>query len=323
MKTYNVHVYMLYLLQFQDGRVVFDEAESKARKNKVEQAIHPHPEARHSINAGFDTFVLSAKHLTNLIEKDLSEKDTRRGSTGKDSMSDRSMSIVNAVLGYYHHRFIFHVELAISNMDIHGAIRSFREPLQQYSNEIVRKYRNLIRECPELSKKGQIASFYEYQLIVVEKSADILKSKEMPFSFETTSLCFDMIKPTFWWEKKMLVRISLPCTIVYGNIQVNKDKALIRDFINAIYQCALYGKKNRLSEMEKICPSGKIDVDDLYKLDEQDLQNLWTFMIDTMGGKTANLSSFRIMRLTLIVAALAIVSTLVTIFVPFISEFFK
>ena len=71
MKTYKVHVYMLYLLQFQDGRVVFEDKESKTRKDMVEKAIHPHPKKRYSINAGFDTFALSAKHLSDLIDSEI------------------------------------------------------------------------------------------------------------------------------------------------------------------------------------------------------------------------------------------------------------
>lgn len=283
---------MLYLLQFEDGKVVFEGDELKKVKNTVSTIVRKYGSPLAHSEAEFDTYSLELSGL-------------------KDRIDTNTIKILNADIGYYHHRFISHFTVKISHDDINGHLRMFRSALQDHSNGIVHECRNAINELSLRDRNKvlvAIPGFYHYQLIVVENSSAIHKTLQVPYSFQTTSLCFDIVKPSLI-ERKLLVRISIPCTIVYGHIQIDKqsDKTLVRDLINGIYQHALYGRKTRLSEME---PAKKAALNDQYKLDEQDLQSLWAYMIDTMGGKTSNLYAFKVFRLTLIVAIIAVVATI-------------
>lgn len=291
---HNVHVYILYLLQFADGSVVFTPDQLAEIKTMVQEAINPHGRRLGKNDAAFDTSFDTYRLETNVINDCINSEDTR---------------LVEADIGYYHHRFIADFRLELSHADIEGQIRKFRGKLQEYSNSIVNKCKDKINSLPSLLPEGNIKGFYEYQLIIVENSSHIHKALQIPFSFQTTSLCFDIVKPTYFIDTRMLVRISIPCTTVYGQIRADKDKTLIRDLINAIYQHALYSRQTRVSEMDvkRVHLERAIDP---YKLDEQDLQSLWSYMIDTMGGKTSNLYSFKLIRVTLTMSIIVCALTL-------------
>ncbi|MBI5847164.1 MAG: hypothetical protein HZB31_04320 [Nitrospirae bacterium] len=291
MGRHNIHVYMLYLLDFEDGRVVFTNDQSLEIKKSVQKIIKEYGHRLDSCDAEFDTHTLNIEGLNQSLA----------------SRNTQLMELVEAKIGYYHHRFISHFKLKNSHNDINVQIRKIRDILRQYSNTIVEKCKEEINNIRNLQADGKIKGFFEYQLIVAEKSTDILDSFQIPFSFQTTSLCFDIIKPTYFFPERMLVRISIPCAVIYGHIQVDKDKTLVRDFINAIYQHALYGRKKRLVEMGA---SVVKSIKDPYKIDEQDLQDLWAYMIDTMGGKTSNVYSFKVIRVTLFITIIVCILTI-------------
>ena len=160
----------------------------------------------------------------------------------------------------------------------------------------------------KVREEGNIKFIYTYSLIVVKNGAK--RHEPMPFSEETTSLCFEVVEPT-WWPpsgRRHLMRISIPSTILY--VQKNVDRDLLRDIINAIYQHCLYEKK-AIDNKKKLIDwkDGPFD----NQLDETILVKLWTHILDTMGGERAEVRIARTTNWTRLIAFLALIFSALTL----------
>jgi hypothetical protein len=291
LETHTVHFYMLYLIDYEDGRVVFT---SGGGDNQSETEDRPALEKRKE-----------------LFEKACGEKGVERDDfrvcdIRKHIATEKGFpegSLRKAEIGFYHHRIIAHVEAELPDKDI----RSMRDLLPDKTDHILKLYKDSVNSA---YASDRVLGYYQYQLVILENSSDKIDKLDIPYSFQTTSLSFEIIKPS-WREKKLLVRISLPCTTIYGDIQVDKDRQLVRDFINGIYQCALYGRKGRLESKELKVRQGAPGKE--YRLDEGDLQELWNFMMEAMGGKLSHLYAFRVHRRTYIWTIAIVILTIVIV----------
>ena len=232
---------------------------------------------------------------------------------------------------------------------LRDARRELGEGARNLINNCVKKRVNELVTQGNVREEGKIEFTYTYPLIVVESSGK--KHEPVPFSEETTSLCFEIIEPK-WWKplgRKHLMRISIPSTILYVQKKVGKD--LLRDVINSIYQHCLYEKKgkdemkleeeidalkktleiekkrveNTLTGWEKVIELKYIEMifeDEKEKmkeriftnrLDEDILTRLWTHTLDTMGGESAEVHAARMESITRFLAIVAIVISLIAI----------
>ena len=183
--------------------------------------------------------------------------------------------------------------------------------LRDARKQLERGTRNIINDCVienvnklirsgKVTEKGKIEFIYTYPLIVVKSSAE--KHESVPFSEETTSLCFEIAEPK-WWPlsgRKHMMRISIPSTILYVQKSIGKD--LLRDIINAIYQYCLYEKKAK-DEKKKLIDWKNGPYDN--QLDEDILTKLWEHALHAMGGRSTDLRVVRITNMTRLIALLA------------------
>lgn len=183
-------------------------------------------------------------------------------------------------------------------IDSFSVLREVRKELKELSNEIinffVKDQINRLVYSKEIRKEGKVDFVYTYPLIVVEKS--IRNHELLPFSEETTSLCFEIFEPSLWplLGKIHLMRISIPSTILY--VQKDIGESLLRDIINAIYQYCLYEKRSE-GEDTNIFEN---------TLDEKLLVKLWEHFINTMGGRAIDVYSTKITHRRYFLAFLAI-----------------
>ena len=203
------------------------------------------------------------------------------------------------------------------------ALRDARKALEKGT-------RNLINDCvienvnelipsKKVTEKGKIEFIYTYPLIVVKSSAE--KHEPVPFSEETTSLCFEIAEPK-WWPlsgRKHMMRISIPSTILY--VQKGIGKNLLRDIINAIYQYCLYEKKAKDEKKRLIdWKNGPYD----NQLDEDILTKLWEHVLHAMGGRSTDLRVVRITNMTRLIALLAFLvsasSLILTLILRYLSQ---
>ncbi|MBU7045735.1 MAG: hypothetical protein HXS54_04805 [Theionarchaea archaeon] len=202
--------------------------------------------------------------------------------------------------------------------------------LRDARKELGKGTRNIINDCViesvnelirsgKVTEKGRIEFIYTYPLIVVKSSAE--KHEPVPFSEETTSLCFEIVEPKWWLPlgRKHMMRISIPSTILYVQKGVGKD--LLRDIINAIYQYCLYEKKAKDEKKRLIdWKNGPYD----NQLDEDILTKLWEHVLHAMGGRSADLRVVRITNMTRLIALLAFLvsasSLILTLILRYLSQ---
>lgn len=203
------------------------------------------------------------------------------------------------------------------------ALRDARKALEKGTrniiNDCVLENVNELIPSKKVAEEGRIEFIYTYPLIVVKSSAE--KHEPVPFSEETTSLCFEIAEPK-WWPlsgRKHKMRISIPSTILY--VQKGIGKNLLRDIINAIYQYCLYEKKAK-DEKKKLIDwmNGPYD----NRLDEDILTKLWEHVLHAMGGRSTDLRVVRITNMTRLIALLAFLvsasSLILTLILRYLSQ---
>ncbi len=234
-------------------------------------------------------------------------------------------------LGYYHHRVIVYYKLNFSGG--FSELREIRRGFNGVTDCIIRNcVQNKINELissKEITRDEKIIFFYTYPFIFIR---DILEeNKKFPFSEETGTLCFEIVEPSWIWPfgKRYLVRISIPATTLqrqegsaeklFGGIRnlfhflhtddvsgydnTNISKSLLRDMTNAIYQHCLYEKK--LADIR----AGTFD----NKMDENLLVNLWTHILNTMGGRSTDVHNTKIAHTGYFVALMALVASIIAL----------
>ncbi len=208
-------------------------------------------------------------------------------------------SLTLVELGYYHHRTIVKFSFSFS-YDFY-VLREIRRKLKEKADEVIdicvkNTINNLISagKMQNVKCKGEIIYLYTYPLIIVKDG--MKKCETVPFSEDTGTMSFDIFrlgKFKLFYERN-LMRISGPSTILYT--RKKDDKRLLRDIINAIYQYALYEKK--LLDDKKGTRGNK--------LDESILVDLWTHIINTMGGRSIDIYSTTIESRRYILAIMAV-----------------
>lgn len=189
-------------------------------------------------------------------------------------------------------------------------LREARSELKQLADEIINFFvKGKINQLVHMGKvreEGKIKFIYTYPLIILENS--VRKIETIPFSEQTTSLCFDIVEPCWWrpFGKRHTMRISIPSTILYTQGKVGKR--LRRDIINVIYQHCLYRKKAMDEKKRKF--------ENL--LDEDILVKLWTRIFHIMGGKSVDINIARISNITRFLAGFFALLVIVITIVRFI-----
>jgi hypothetical protein len=284
-------MYVLCLLNFKDDRIVFKKEELNNIKDAIangleEQNLFTSGGKNRESRDGFEVYRLDSKKVGGCLSK---------GAT-----------IELAEMGYYHHRVI--VQLILNSVDDFSKLREVRDQLRQPVDEMIE--RGVMQKINALICAGKVREeagvefFYTYPLIVLEKRPK--RSEAFPFSEETSTLCFDIVEPS-WVRpsgKKHMMRVSIPSTVLYTQGRVDRD--LVRDVINAIYQYCLYEKKSM----------DKKPFENL--LDESLLANLWTQLVDRMGGRTIEVHTIRLSHVTYFLALSAFILSIISLIVSLI-----
>lgn len=333
-----IAMYVLCLLRFQDGRIVFREKEL----NRIKAAITDGLQKQNLFigyrkpKDGFKAYSLNPKKVGGRLSK--------------------GVNIESAEMGYYHHRVI--IELILDSVDDFSELRKVRDRLKKRADKMIergvmKKINALIR-AGKIRRAARVEFFYTYPLIVigiVEKRSKLrqlvdkiiecsvkmkeqinklicarkirkeaivkfftypviilkrrLKSSEVfPFSEETSSLCFDIVEPS-WFPptgKRHMMRVSIPATILYPS-RGRVGTHLLRDIVNALYQYCLYEQKS----MDKR-PFENV-------LDESLQVKLWAHITDCMGGRSIDVHIIRLTHATYLLAVLAIIISIVSLIV--------
>lgn len=285
-----IEMYVLCLLRFQGGEIVFNNEELNIIKDAIAitdglQKQNPFTGLtgatlnRESRN-GFELYHLDPKKV--------------------ESCQINGATIESAEIGYYHHRVI--VQLILNSVSDFSKLREVRNQLKQRVDEMieygVRDQINKLICDGKVREEAEVEFFYTYPLIVVQKRWR--RSEAFPFSEETSTLCFDIIEPSWCkppWGRRHMLRISIPGTILYSSSYgVGID--LRRDIVNLIYQYCLYEKKS----MDKMPFKNS--------LDENLLTNLWTQIGNRMGSRTIEAHTIRLNLLTILVIIFSIISVI-------------
>jgi hypothetical protein len=211
-----------------------------------------------------------------------------------ETLKSASVELEDASMGYYHHRVIFKFELAGQNLN--EKVRELRKVLKNYADQTIQN------AIVTPNKDYRFDFCYTYPLVVVREGIQIAyRKKDHVFSDDTTTLTFEINEPRFLVPigKKYNIRISIPSTIIYTKNKISND--VLKAMINAIYQYCLYKKKEKFKE----APNPNIE------LGEDQLVQLWQYIIDTMGGKTLDKNIAKISETNYFVALAAFVIALV------------
>jgi hypothetical protein len=297
-------VFVLGLHNFSDDRVVYESHELKSMKKEISKYLREKELLKKEWEAsgGWHVYKLDPKRLHSAKPEDSDKNHSDEPYIRKSS----SFKILSIELGYYHHRVIVHFIVKLRTKRSSSkrtekarnrflALREVRKELTKGADKIiddcVEKRVNTLVDSGDVREEGRIEITYTYPLIKVKGIAE--EYEPLPFSEETTSLCFDVVEPC-WWPpsgRKHLMRISIPSTILY--IEKKLGRSLLRDIINAIYQHCLYEKK---AKDEKKIPDNV--------LDESLLVNLWTHILSTMGGSSVDINIARMTNITRFLARL-------------------
>ena len=300
----NIKMYVLGLLKFKDGKIVFSEKELDCICSKIGECIEngkTNPDEKMEKKDGWCVYTLNLENL------------------GKEVPED--VKIESARLGYCHHRVIVHFNIDLKGNekeDKYPQFRKAREILKKEADELINKcVKEKINEIIPTRKDregGEVKFVYTYPFIIMKRKHK--KHKEILYSDEISTLCFELFESYYLlWKRKYIVKITIPSTILYTDKDEDPDESFLRDMINAIYQHCLYEKKAR-DEKKKLTYWDYEPFENV--LDEDILVKLWTHILDTMGGRTADIRIFKIMRATFLVALLAFLIT----FISLIHRFF-
>jgi len=288
-----IKMYVLCLLNFKDDKIVFTNRELDGIKDAIangleEQKLFTGGGKNRESRDGFEVYRLDSKKVGSCLSK---------GAT-----------IELAELGYYHHRVI--VQLTLNSADDFSKLREVRDQLKQLVDEMIKhgvmERINALICAGKVREEAGVEFFYTYPLIVLEKRPK--RSEAFPFSEETSTLCFDIVEPS-WVRpsgKKHMMRVSIPSTVLHTQGRVDRD--LVRDVINAIYQYCLYEKKSM--------DASKNSFENV--LDESLLTNLWTQIIDRMGGRTIEIHTIRLTHVTYFLALSAFILSIISLIVSLI-----
>lgn len=290
-------MYVLCLLRFKDDKIVFKKEELSTIGGKIYEYLR---------KGGLSTDKKENEgwHIYNLCFRQL--------------YSEGSIiaTITSAQLGYYHHRVMAKYKLRL--VGGYSELREVRRKLKCITDCIiescVKGKMNELASNGEINRNGEVIFFYTYPFII---RYDSRKSRNFPFSEQTGTLCFEIVKPRLIlpFGERYLVWISIPATtlryqegilgrsfrkLIYllscYKIRKEIETNLRRDMINAIYQHCLYEKK--LADIR----GGTFE----NSIDENLLVNLWTHILDKMGGKTADIHDIRIAHISYFMALLAL-----------------
>jgi hypothetical protein len=293
-----IEMYVLCLLKFKDGRIVFKSDELE------------------SINVAITNGLKKRKLF--IVDKN----DKKSGDVFKVYRLDpkkiepclrKSAKIESAEIGYYHHRVIAYLRL--DSADDFSKLREVRDRLKKLVDKLIeRGVKDQINKlicAGTVREEAEVEFFYTYPLTVVKKRRK--RSEAFPFSEETSTLCFDIIEPSWFppTAKRHMMRISIPGTILYSS-SWGVSTELRRDIVNVIYQYCLYEKKS----MDKL-PFKNV-------LDENLLANLWTQIVNRIGGRMIEAHTIRLNFLTILLIILTAISVIILIFtliLPYLGDY--
>ena len=286
-KQIEIDVYVLCLHKFKDDKVVFTNEDLKTASKK----IHKRLKNQRYVKNGSKKKKIEEWYVYSLDPKKLE----KLGVTKADN-------ITKAELGYYHHRTIVKVSLRLLECDF-SSQREIRRKLKEAAENMIKtcikdEINKLINTEEIKNTEGEVIYLYTYPFLVVKDN--VKKSKNIPFSQETGTLSFDIyVRCCKFFYRRSLMRVSGPSTILYTRGDIS-DR-LLRDIINAIYQHCLYAKK--FKDEDEGIPENR--------LDESILVNLWTHIINTMGGRPVDTY---LIWMTYIMYILAIIAISISLF---------
>jgi hypothetical protein len=284
MNNTQTEIYLLYLLWFNDERVVFKEEELQTIGGKIWESMKSYIESEER-KGSWAIYKLKKEFVQKMIENESS------GSSGP-------LTIKSAEMGYYHYRIIFRI---IS--DFKGEFRDLRRKIDKLKESCDKEVtERIIKEVnSEVGKrirlKGKIVGYCSYPLIIWKRKP----AGKFPFSDDTTAMSFDIFDVGLcrWILRRHTVRISRPRMVVYTRGMSDKLK---RDIINAIYQHILY----------------RMEIEEEDTIDEMLLTKLWSRMMDTLPRMRSELY---LLWLTFILVVLTFVASLPSLLSLFSSLF--
>lgn len=293
-----VRVYVLCLLKFLDDQIVFKGNEIRLIEEEIKQSLKANSfllgDREKDEEQGFHVYSLNCETVKNSLRTIWSADLT-------------SVDLESVELGYYHHRAI--VSFIINMSGEFSKLRSIRGALKEYSDKIIED--NIQNKINQLVNDNRVRAigrndfFYTYPLIILENAPKQNWSFKIPFTVQTTSMCFEILEPGLFKLRNShyIARISIPGMIVSARGRIGND--LQRDLINVIYQYCLYEKKLLDGEKDS---EGNINRENT--LNEKLLVNLWEHILENMGGRTSDNYILRLTRAAYIVAFIALILSL-------------
>jgi hypothetical protein len=286
-----IEMYVLCLLRFQDGKIVFTEPELDKIKDAIAAglqkqqpfAVFTGAKLNRKSRDGFEVYTLDSKEVETWVSE--------------------GVKIKSAEIGYYHHRVIAYLRL--DSAGDFSKLRKVRDQLKQQVDKMiecsVKEQINKLICDGKVRAEAEVEFFYTYPLIVVKKRRK--RSETFPFSEETSTLWCDIVEPS-WFPpsgRRHMMRISIPGTILYPS-SWGLGTDLRRDIVNVIYEYCLYEKKSMDKRPFKNA------------LDENLLPNLWTQIVNRIGGRMIEAHTIRLNFLTILLIILSIISVIILIF---------
>ncbi|MGD2249337.1 MAG: hypothetical protein PVF58_13095 [Candidatus Methanofastidiosia archaeon] len=294
----SIDMYVLGLLTFKNGKIVFSEKELIRISKEIGDCL-----PKEAKMDGWHMYTIDPERLH--IEKLIKVK-------------------INFIrLGYCHHRVIVHFNMDYVRYPVFREDRKvLKEEADRIINECVKKKINDLINCEkrknkekreiseEFVKGGEVKFVYTYPLLIIKKKYK--KDKTVPFSGENTSLSFEVVDLKWFplLDRRHMMTITIPNTILYVQGEVGRD--LLRDIVNAIYQYCLYEKKAK-DERKKLIDWKNGPFENI--VDEDLLVNLWAYFLDTMGGRTTDIRIIKITSKTFLIAFLTFLVSIITLVV--------
>lgn len=294
-----IEVYIPVLFKFSDDKIVFEDNELEEIENEISQyfkKIRPARSKKHDFPYTFkDNDLLALEEVFKSEIKDIMQ--------------------ISVEFYYYHHRSIFKYTIKVKQHN--SQIREIRKLINENYNNILTSYIvNKINELVDRRKvreEGRVITYYSYMLIFCPQN----KYHFNKVTDRVQTLTFKIIessKNVFQYGKSHYVRISIPGIIVYYSSKIGLDMKM--DLINAIYQHCLYSKKIDDCSDEEYRSISEFTEENLLKynkIDEKHLTLLWTYAVETLGGKITDNQIHDISKENFYLAFLAFVLSIISI----------
>lgn len=304
-----VEAYVPVLLNFRDNSLVYCADHVKLLKDTVL-----------STDNGIEKFTSGSDEF----EHRLTPSYLRESLEAVPQEHARAPEVSRVEVYYYHHRIILRYLFDFAGALPEGDDRRIRELVLAHSRHVlVDKFVTTINsagpdEGPLPDESGHVTTYYSYCLMILPGRAKFEKKIENLVGSHTFRIV-EVTPKIHERDRVHVVRISIPSLNVYSDSEM---RTFLRvDLLNAIYQHALYSKKEQDASAEKMSDLTEFslaDLDERNVMREKQLHALWDHAVDALGGRMVDLQGvhqqtllFRVSIAAMVIAILGIALTFI------------